>query len=90
MRIQKFQSIEFVFDDVENYFMFVHQHVQIDFLKYIQIDEFNCFRFDVKILKKIKFHKFRFFKFIQIRIFADVMSISYEIDYQNLFVSVNK
>ena len=82
MRIQKFQNIKFKFDDFENYFMSVYQH--------IQIDKFNCFRFNVKILKKIKFHQFRFFEFIQICIFADVISISYEIDYQNLFVSVNK
>ena len=90
MRIQKFQNIEFEFDDFENYFMSVHQHIHIDFLKYIQIDKFNYFCLDVKILKKIKFHKFRFFKFIQIRILADVISINYEIDYQNLYVSINK
>ena len=58
MRIQKFQNIEFEFDDFESYFIFVHQHIQIDFLKCIQIDKFNCFRLDVKILKKIKFHEF--------------------------------
>ena len=90
MRIQKFQNIKFKFDDFENYFMFIYQHVQINFLKCIQIDKFNYFSFDVKILKKIKFHKFRFFEFIQICIFADVILINYEIDYQNSFVSINK
>ena len=90
MRIQKFQNIEFDFCDFKNYFMSVHQHVQIDFLKCNQIDEFNYFCFDVRILKKIKFHKFQFFDLIQIYIFVDVILINYKIDYQNSFVSINK